>query len=72
MKVISKLKLTKKQSPQDVNIIIANDDTDTETQIQIFENDCNNISGFGLFITKSSNICNAYLNFENVSFDVFF
>ncbi|PVC66651.1 hypothetical protein C2I27_16900 [Priestia megaterium] len=65
---------------QNVEIIVANDDTDTE--IQIFENNCNDISGFGLFITSrkilelepyyTSDICNAYLNFENVSFGVMF
>ena len=65
---------------QNVEIIVANDDTDVE--IQLFENDCNNVSGFGLFITKRfiqelepyyiSEICNAYLNFENVSFGVVF
>lgn len=65
---------------QNVEIIVANDDTDVE--IQLFENDCNNVSGFGLFITKRfiqelepyyiSDICNAYLNFENVSFGVVF
>lgn len=63
-----------------VEIIVANDDTDAE--IQIFENDYNNVSGFGLFITKrniqelepyyTSEICKAYLNFENVSFGVIF
>ncbi|MED3958633.1 hypothetical protein P4629_05645 [Priestia aryabhattai] len=63
-----------------VEIIVANDDTDTE--IQIFEKNCNDISGFGLFITSrkilelepyyTSDICNAYLNFENVSFGVMF
>ncbi|MFS8603677.1 MULTISPECIES: hypothetical protein [Priestia] len=65
---------------QNVEIIVANDDTDTE--IQIFEKNCNDISGFGLFITSrkilelepyyTSDICNAYLNFENVSFGVMF
>lgn len=65
---------------QDIEIIVANDDTDTE--IQIFESNRNDVSGFGLFITKrkiqeleayySSDICNAYLNFENVSFGVIF
>lgn len=65
---------------QNVEIIVANDDTDTE--IQIFEGNCNDVSGFGLFITKrkiqelkpyySSDICNAYLNFDNVSFGVIF
>ena len=65
---------------QNVEIIVANDDTDAE--ILLFENDCNNVSGFGLFITKRfiqelepyyiSEICNAYLNFENVSFGVIF
>ncbi|MFJ5562486.1 hypothetical protein [Lysinibacillus xylanilyticus] len=65
---------------QNVEIIVANDDTDTE--IQVFENDCNEVSGFGLFITKRkiqelepyyiSDICNAYLNLENVSFGVIY
>lgn len=65
---------------QKVEIIVANDDTDAE--IQLFENDYNNVSGFGLFITNrniqelesyyTSDICNAYLNFENVSFGVIF
>ncbi|PVE69989.1 hypothetical protein [Priestia megaterium] len=65
---------------QNVEIIVANDDTDTE--IQIFEKNCNDISGFGLFITSrkilelepyyTADICNAYLNFENVSFGVMF
>ncbi|WP_017470422.1 hypothetical protein [Amphibacillus jilinensis] len=65
---------------QNVEIIVANDDTDTE--IQLFEKNCNDISGFGLFITSrkiqelepyyTSDICNAYLNFENVSFGVMF
>ncbi|MEY9972686.1 hypothetical protein ABH966_003062 [Lysinibacillus sp. RC46] len=65
---------------QKVEIIVANDDTDAE--IQLFENDYNNVSGFGLFITQrniqelepyyTSDICNAYLNFENVSFGVIF
>lgn len=64
----------------DVDIIVANDDTDTE--ILIYENDSNNIGGFGLFITKrdipniepyySSDVCKAFLNFENVSFGVIF
>lgn len=64
----------------DVDIIIANDDTDTE--IQIYESDYNNIGGFGLFLTRreipnikpyySSKVCRAYLNFENVSFGVIF
>ncbi len=65
---------------QDVEIIVANDDTDVE--IQLFEKNCNDISGFGLFITRReiesikpyyiSTICNAYLSFENVSFGVIF
>ncbi len=65
---------------QSVEIIVANDDTDTE--IQVFEKNCNDVSGFGLFITSrkiqelkpyyTSDICNAYLNFENVSFGVMF
>lgn len=65
---------------QNVEIIVANDDTDTE--IQVFEKNCNEVSGFGLFITSrkiqelepyyTSDICNAYLNFEKVSFGVMF
>ncbi|MFK7680431.1 MULTISPECIES: hypothetical protein [Priestia] len=65
---------------QNMEIIVANDETDTE--IQVFEKNCNDISGFGLFITSrkirelepyyTSDICNAYLNFENVSFGVMF
>ncbi len=65
---------------QNIDIIIANDDTDTE--IQVYEKNCNGIYGFGLFITKRnildlepcyvSNICKSYLNFENVSFGVIF
>ena len=65
---------------QEIDIIVANDDTDTE--IQLFEKDQNNISEFGLFITTrrianvmpyyTSDICNAYLNFEYVSFGVIF
>ncbi|MCM3359758.1 hypothetical protein [Psychrobacillus sp. MER TA 171] len=65
---------------QNVEIIVANDDTDTE--IQIFEKNWNDISGFGLFITSrniqdvepyyTSDTCNAYVNFENVSFGVMF
>ena len=64
----------------DVEIIVANDDTDTE--ILIYENDKNNIGSFGLFITKrdipniapyySSEVCRAFLNFENVSFGAIF
>lgn len=64
----------------DVDIIVANDDT--ETEVVRYENDMNDISKFGLFITKrdvpdiepyySSTLCNAYLNFECVSFDVFY
>ena len=65
---------------QKVEIIVANDDTDSE--IRVYEKNCDNVSGFGLFITKrkieglepyySSDICNAYLNFEHVSFGVIF
>lgn len=65
---------------QPIEIIVANDDTDTE--IQLFEEDCNNVSSFGLFVTKrsipklvpyyTSDICRAYLNFKHVSFGVMF
>lgn len=65
---------------QKVEIIVANDDTDSE--IRVFENNCNDVSGVGLFITRRkieelepyyiSDICRAYLNFKNVSFGVIF
>lgn len=65
---------------QDFDIIVSNDDT--ETEILIYEKDYNNISTFGLFLTKrdipnvkkyyESSICNAYLNFDYVSFGVVF
>lgn len=63
-----------------IDVIIANDDT--ETEILQYEDDYNDISGFGLFITNriipgiqpfyKSDICNAYLNFKNVSFGVIY
>lgn len=63
-----------------LDVIIANDDT--ESEILQYEGNFNNVSGFGLFITGrtipdiqpyyKSEICNAYLNFDNVSFDVMF
>lgn len=62
------------------DVIIANDDT--ESEIIQYEGNSNNVSSFGLFITSriiqgiqpyyKSEICNAYLNFANVSFDVIF
>jgi len=62
------------------DVIIANDDT--ESEILQYEGNFNNVSGFGLLITcriipdilpyYKSEICNAYLNFDNVSFDVMF
>lgn len=65
---------------QPVEVIVANDDTDTE--IQMFETDSNDVSGFGLFITQksipdikpyyASENCYAYVNFEYVSFGVLF
>ena len=64
----------------DLDIICANDDT--ETEIMKYEKDKNNIKDFGLFITKrkipgvdpyyTSDICNAYVNFEYVSFGCVF
>ena len=64
----------------DIDIIAANDDT--ETEILKYEQDHNDIKSFGLFATTrvipnirpyySSDICNVYLNFENVSFGVVF
>ena len=63
-----------------IEIIVANDDT--ETEILKYENDWTDIGSFGLFITTrdipniqpyySSNICNVYLNFEYVSFGIMF
>lgn len=63
-----------------IEIIAANDDT--ETEILKYEEDRNNIESFGLFVTNraipnikpyySSNICNVYLNFEFVSFGVMY
>lgn len=65
---------------EDIDFIIANDDTDTE--VKTYVDDWNNIKNFGLFITKrkivgiepyyGSDICNAYLNFEYVSFGCMF
>ncbi len=65
---------------KDVDIIVANDDT--ETEILRYEIDNNDIADCGLFITKrqilnlepfySSKYCNAYLNFEYVSFGVMY
>lgn len=66
--------------PTEFDIICANDDT--ETEIMKYEKDKNDIQDFGLFVTKreianlkpyySSDICNAYLNFEYVSFGCIF
>ncbi|MEW5568676.1 hypothetical protein [Rossellomorea marisflavi] len=65
---------------QPVEVIVANDDTDTE--IHLLEKDPNNVSGFGLFITQrsiptikpyyASQNCYAYVSFEFVSFGVLF
>ena len=65
--------------PQQMEIIIANDDT--ETEITQYEKDQNNIKDFGLFITGriipdiqpyySSETCNAYLNLTYVSFGIY-
>ena len=66
--------------PTEIDIICANDDT--ETEIMKYEKDKNNIQDFGLFVTKrniagintyySSDTCNAYVNFEYVSFGCVF
>lgn len=60
--------------------IVANDDTDAD--IIKYENNNSDVKSFGLFIASrriegveayySSKHCNAYLNFENVSFGVIF
>lgn len=62
-----------------LNILIK---MNAEAEILKYENDCNDIKSFGLFITSrkipnikpyySSDICNVYLNFEYVSFGVIF
>ncbi|WP_207694896.1 hypothetical protein DOK67_0003130 [Enterococcus sp. DIV0212c] len=64
----------------DIDFIIANDDTDTE--VNKYVENWNNIKDFGLFVTSrtipdikpyySSKICNSYLNFEYVSFGCIF
>lgn len=63
----------------DIDFIAANDDT--ETEIQKYEKDENDIRDFGLFVTKRkipgiepylcSTICNAYLNLKYVSFGIY-
>ncbi|MBC1319133.1 hypothetical protein HBP58_04400 [Listeria welshimeri] len=64
----------------DIDFIVANDDTDTE--VNKYVEDWNNIKDFGLFVTQriipdiksyyNSGVCNAYLNFEYVSFGCMF
>lgn len=66
--------------PTELDIICANDDT--ETEIMKYEKDKNDIQDFGLFVTRrniinltpyySSDTCNAYVNFEHVSFGCIF
>lgn len=63
-----------------IDFIIGNDDTGTA--VEIYEKDWNDISSFGLFVTTreipdletyySSDKCDAYLNFEYVSFGCIF
>lgn len=62
------------------DFIVANDDTDTE--VNKYVEDWNNIKDFGLFVTQriipdiksyyNSRVCIAYLNFEYVSFGCMF
>ncbi|MBC1323233.1 hypothetical protein HB785_05730 [Listeria welshimeri] len=64
----------------DIDFIVANDDTDTE--VNKYVEDWNNIKDFGLFVTQriipdiksyyNSGVCIAYLNFEYVSFGCMF
>ncbi|MBC1242590.1 hypothetical protein IA823_04625 [Listeria welshimeri] len=64
----------------DIDFIVANDDTDTE--VNKYVEDWNNIKDFGLFVTQriipdiksyyDSGVCIAYLNFEYVSFGCMF
>lgn len=79
-KVISLCEFIIKEVRADIDFIIANDDTATE--VEKYVGDWNNVRDFGLFITSrsipnlstyySSEICNAYLNFEHVSFGCVF
>ena len=78
--LISMYEEIKKSISCEIDIIVANDDT--ETEILKYEKDMNNVESFGLFVTSrvipnikpyySSNICNVYLNFKFVSFGVIF
>ena len=62
-----------------MEFIAANDDTDSE--IQAYETNIDNINNFGLFVTSriipgikpffSSKVCNAYVNLQHVSFGVY-
>ena len=64
----------------DIDFIIANDDTSTE--VDKYVKNWHDIDTFGLFITQRvipntqpyyhSQVCNAYLNFDYVSFDCMF
>lgn len=64
----------------DIDFIVANDDTSTE--VDKYVKDWNNIDTFGLFITQRvipnikpyyhSQVCNAYLNLDYVSFNCMF
>ncbi|EKZ0834636.1 hypothetical protein RA068_001644 [Listeria monocytogenes] len=63
-----------------LDFIAGNDDTGSA--VEIYENDWNAVESFGLFATSrkvanlkpyySSDMCNAYLNFEYVSFGCMF
>lgn len=78
--VISLCEYIIKNIKANMDFIIANDDTATEVEKYIAN--WNDIKDFGLFITSreipdlsvyySSKICNAYLNFEHVSFGCIF
>jgi len=66
--------------PLQIEFIAANDDTDTE--VNRYEKDINDVEKFGLFVTErtianlkpyySSETCNAYMNLTDVSFGVYF
>lgn len=65
--------------PQEIDFIASNDDTSTE--VLKYEKDNTDIKNFGLFVTNrkipeiepyyTSEICNAYVNLDHVSFGVY-
>ena len=78
-KLIHALEQILSSIPVDIDVIVANDDT--EAEILRYEKDWNDVGDFGLFVTKrtipnlkayyKSNVCNAYLNTTHVSFGIY-